>query len=63
MSVATQYASTVAAHSLGTVALDALSSPLGLVLQLAMPAGLAILLGGIRPPGGGDLRDTRLSPR
>ncbi len=40
---------TVAAHSLGTVALDALTSPLGMVVQVLMLAGLAILVGGVRP--------------
>ncbi len=42
---------TVAAHSLGTVALDALTSPLGVGLQLLMLAGLAIMVGGIGPLG------------
>lgn len=42
---------TIAAHSLGTVALDALTSPLGIAVQLLMLAGLAILVGGIRPGG------------
>jgi membrane protein YqaA with SNARE-associated domain len=43
---------TVAEHSLGSVLLDALTSPLGLVLQIAMLVGLAALAGGIRPQAG-----------
>jgi hypothetical protein len=39
----------VAEKSLGTLALDALTSPLGMALQLAMLLALALLLGGIRP--------------
>lgn len=35
----------VAEQNLGTLALDALTSPLGLALQIAMLAGLAFLLG------------------
>ncbi len=42
----------VAEHSLGGVALDALTSPLGLALQIAMLVALAFLAGGIRPSGG-----------
>ncbi|HEX5984556.1 MAG TPA: hypothetical protein VFY69_10150 [Solirubrobacterales bacterium] len=45
-------AATVAEESLGTIAADALTSPLGLALQLAMLAVLAIVAGGIRPRGG-----------
>jgi hypothetical protein len=45
---------TVAEHSLGTLALDALTSPLGMALQIAMLVGLALLAGGIRPGGGGS---------
>jgi len=44
---------TIAAHSLGTVALDALTSPLGMAVQLLMLAGLAFLVGGIGPLGRG----------
>lgn len=44
-------AATVAERSLGSVLLDALTSPLGLVLQIAMLIGLAALAGGIRPGG------------
>jgi hypothetical protein len=39
----------VAEHNLGSLALDALTSPLGMALQLAMLIGLAVLLGGFRP--------------
>jgi hypothetical protein len=38
-------AASVAERNLGSVAIDSLTSPLGLVLQLAMLAGLAVLLG------------------
>lgn len=40
---------TVAEHSLGSLALDALTSPLGLALQIAMLVALGALLGGLRP--------------
>lgn len=40
---------TIAERSLGGVALDALTSPLGMALQIAMLVVLAILLGGFRP--------------
>lgn len=40
---------TVAERNLGSLALDALTSPLGLTLQVAMLVGLALLAGGIRP--------------
>jgi membrane protein YqaA with SNARE-associated domain len=39
----------VAAQGLGTIATDALTSPLGVGLQLAMLAGLALLAGGLKP--------------
>lgn len=42
-------AARVAEKSLGDVALDALASPLGLALQLAMLVALGALLGGFRP--------------
>lgn len=42
---------TVAEKNLGSLALDALTSPLGLVLQLLMLAALGLLVG-IRPLGG-----------
>jgi membrane protein YqaA with SNARE-associated domain len=42
---------TVAERSLGSLALDALTSPLGMALQIAMLIGLAALAGGIRPGG------------
>jgi membrane protein YqaA with SNARE-associated domain len=44
-------AATVAERSLGSVLLDALTSPLGMVLQIAMLVGLAVLAGGVRPGG------------
>jgi hypothetical protein len=44
-------AATVAERSLGSVLLDALTSPLGLALQIAMLIGLAVLVGGVRPGG------------
>jgi hypothetical protein len=40
---------TVAERNLGELALDALTSPLGMALQIAMLVALAILLGGLRP--------------
>jgi uncharacterized membrane protein YdjX (TVP38/TMEM64 family) len=39
----------VAARSLGSIVTDALTSPLGLGLQIAMLIGLALLAGGLRP--------------
>jgi hypothetical protein len=39
---------TVAERNLGSLALDALTSPLGLALQIAMLIALALLVGGIR---------------
>jgi membrane protein YqaA with SNARE-associated domain len=42
-------AASIAEQSLGNVILDALTSPLGMALQLAMLAALAVLLGGVRP--------------
>lgn len=44
-------AATIAERSLGSVLLDALTSPLGMAVQLAMPIGLALLAGGIKPGG------------
>lgn len=40
---------TIAERNLGAVALDALTSPLGMALQIAMLIALALLAGGIRP--------------
>lgn len=40
---------TVTEQSLGSLALDALTSPLGLALQVVMLIGLALLAGGLRP--------------
>jgi hypothetical protein len=52
-------AATVAAASLGEIVTDALTSPLGLGLQVAMLVGLALLAGGFGPighhRGGGEL--------
>lgn len=42
----------IAERNLGSVALDALTSPLGMALQIAMVVGLAVLVGGIRPTPG-----------
>lgn len=44
-------AATIAERNLGSVLLDALTSPLGMALQIAMLIGLALLAGGIRPSG------------
>jgi hypothetical protein len=44
-------AASIAEKSLGSVLLDALTSPLGMALQIAMLIGLALLAGGIRPSG------------
>lgn len=42
----------VAEQSLGTIVTDALTSPLGIGLQIAMLVGLALLAGGFKPRGG-----------
>jgi uncharacterized membrane protein YdjX (TVP38/TMEM64 family) len=42
---------TVAERNLGSLALDALTSPLGMAVQIAMVVGLALLAGGLRPSG------------
>ena len=42
---------TIAERNFGSLLLDALTSPLGMVLQVAMLIGLALLAGGIRPGG------------
>lgn len=44
-------AANLAADNLGDVVLDALTSPLGMGLQLAMLVALGFLLGGFRPGG------------
>lgn len=44
-------AASIAEKSLGSLLLDALTSPLGMALQIAMLIGLALLAGGIRPSG------------
>jgi membrane protein YqaA with SNARE-associated domain len=46
-------AATVAEQSLGSIVTEALTSPLGLGLQVTMLIGLAALAGGVRPGGGG----------
>ncbi len=40
---------TIAERNLGSLALDALTSPLGMALQIAMLIALGALLGGLRP--------------
>lgn len=45
-------AASVAEENLGSIVTDALTSPLGLGLQIAMLIGLALLAGGLRPRGG-----------
>ncbi|HET7508194.1 MAG TPA: hypothetical protein VFJ53_07525 [Solirubrobacterales bacterium] len=45
-------AASIAEKSLGDIVLDALTSPLGMALQVAMLVGLAVLLGGVRPGEG-----------
>lgn len=42
-------AASVASHSLGSIAVEALTSPLGVGIQLAMLVALALLAGGIDP--------------
>lgn len=42
-------AASVATQNLGSILVDALTSPWGLALQIAMLVGLALLAGGIRP--------------
>jgi membrane protein YqaA with SNARE-associated domain len=49
-------AASIAERNLGSVALDALTSPLGMALQIAMVIGLAVLVGGVRPAIGGRSR-------
>ncbi|HET7455649.1 MAG TPA: hypothetical protein VFJ76_09015 [Solirubrobacterales bacterium] len=45
-------AASIAEKNLGDIVLDALTSPLGMALQVAMLVGLAVLLGGVRPGEG-----------
>lgn len=55
-------AATIAERSLESVELDALTSPLGLALQIAMLVALAVLVGGFRPrmpPAPRDSSDRR----
>jgi hypothetical protein len=54
---------TIAERNLGQVALDSLTSPLGLALQIAMLVALAVLLGGVGPIGPGRDRGGRLLDR
>ncbi|HEX6205144.1 MAG TPA: hypothetical protein VFZ29_04995 [Solirubrobacterales bacterium] len=54
-------AANLAADNLGDVVLDALTSPLGMGLQLAMLVALGFLLGGLRP-GGEPSRSVWSSP-
>jgi hypothetical protein len=42
-------AASVASDSLGSIAVDALTSPLGVALQLAMLLALGLLAGGVKP--------------
>jgi len=42
-------AATIAERNLGSLLLDALTSPLGVAVQIAMLIGIAILAGGFRP--------------
>jgi hypothetical protein len=44
-------AATLAEQNFGSLLLDALTSPLGMALQIALLIGLALLAGGIRPGG------------
>jgi uncharacterized membrane protein YdjX (TVP38/TMEM64 family) len=52
-------AANLAADNLGDVVLDALTSPLGMGLQLAMLVALGFLLGGFRPDERIAARDRR----
>ena len=45
-------AATIAERSFGSLLLDALTSPLGMVVQVAMLIGLALLAGGVNPASG-----------
>jgi hypothetical protein len=56
-------AATIAERNFGSLLLDALTSPLGMVLQLAMLIGLALLAGGIRPSGPSSSSARRPAPR
>jgi uncharacterized membrane protein YdjX (TVP38/TMEM64 family) len=46
---------TIAANSFGSIAIEQLTSPLGVAVQLLMLAGLAVLVGGIGPGRRGRL--------
>ena len=54
-------AASIAEQSLGSILVDALTSPWGLVLQVAMLIALALLAGGIRP-GSHPLHSVRPFP-
>jgi hypothetical protein len=62
-------AATIAERNLGDLILDALTSPLGMALQIAMLVALALLLGGLRPDrldrdgGGGPPGGSSAFPR
>jgi membrane protein YqaA with SNARE-associated domain len=45
------WAATIAERNFGSLLLDALTSPLGVAVQVAMLIGLAVLAGGLRPGG------------
>ena len=55
-------AASIAEKNLGSLLLDALTSPLGMALQIAMLIGLAVLAGGIRPHRGGAVASLWSSP-
>lgn len=54
-------AASVAEESLGSIVTDALTSPVGLALQVAMLVALALLAGGIRPSGHDHREPTAIS--
>lgn len=53
---------TIAERNLGSLALDSLASPLGVALQVAMLAALAVLAGGLRPGGRAEASPPASSP-
>lgn len=42
---------TIAERNLGSLLIDALTSPVGIAVQVAMLSGVGVLAGGIRPRG------------
>lgn len=54
-------AASIAEKNLGDLVLDALTSPLGMALQVAMLIALAVLLGGFKP-GEANFRRAQLPP-